>query len=91
MRYLDRSLDEMQHWVATDHTTTLHALGVPAHVALAASRDAVVHARVPPMQAPVMSACELLAKSIAGNEVEACLTQALAQIMARQRDMRGTP
>lgn len=86
---LHRTFDEMQQYVATDRTATLHALGVLEDVALAAMCDAMVLACVTQMQALAMSAREILGESIARDEVQDRLTRALAKIKARRRDMHG--
>jgi uncharacterized membrane protein len=77
---LNRSFDEMRQYVAADRTATLHALGALADLALAASRQSMADACVEQMHRLARSAKELLAESVARDEVEAELNRALQAI-----------
>ena len=74
---MNRSFDRMRQYVAADRTATLHALGILADLALAASRPAMADACVQQMRELATSAKELLSESVAHEEIEAELTKAL--------------
>ncbi len=74
---LDRSFDRMRQYVAADRTVTLHALGVLADLAMAASRPAMVDACFQQMTRLAASAKELLGESAAHDEIEAKLERAI--------------
>ncbi len=80
---LTRSFDRMRQYVAADRNVTLHALGVLADLALAASRPAMVDACVNQMHRLTASASDLLDESVAHDEVEAELKRALQAIASR--------
>jgi uncharacterized membrane protein len=80
---LNRSFDEMRQYVAADRTATLHALGVLADLALAASRQPMADACVQQMHQLATSAKESLIESVARNEIEAKLKRALQMIATR--------
>jgi uncharacterized membrane protein len=80
---LNRSFDRMRQYVAADRTATLHALGVLADLALAASRPAMADACVQQMHRLATSAKELLDESVAHDEVEAELKRVLQAIASR--------
>lgn len=77
---LNRSFGEMRQSVASDRTTTLHALGVLADIASTASRPAMADACVRQMRRLATSAKELLRESVAHDEIDAELKRALEAI-----------
>jgi uncharacterized membrane protein len=81
---LNRSFDEMRQYVAADRTATLHSIGVLTDLALAASRHEVRDTCVQQMRRLARSANELLEESVAREEVEAKLDEALSIIASRE-------
>ncbi len=87
---LNRSFDEMRQYVAADRTATLHAIVVLTDLALAASRQDMVDSCVQQIQRLARSAKELLAESVAREEIETELNRTLRIITGRKilRNMR---
>ncbi|MFN3847491.1 MAG: DUF2254 domain-containing protein [Paracoccaceae bacterium] len=81
---LNRSFDEMRQYVAADRTATLHAIGVLKDLALAATRQEMVDACIQQIQWLARSAEELLAESVAREEIEAELNRTLRVIAGRK-------
>lgn len=80
---LNRSFDRIRQYVAADRNVTLHALGVLADIALAASRPAMADACIQQMHRLATAATELLGESVAHREVEAELSKGLQAIGLR--------
>ncbi len=80
---LNRSFDRMRQYVAADRTATLHALGVLADLALAASRPDMADACLQQMRRLAKSAKELLNESVAHDEIEVELTRAFQACASR--------
>ena len=80
---LDRSFDRMRQYVSTDRNVTLHALDLLAAVATVASSAAMVDACTRQMQRLARSAQEQLSGSLAREEIETALGEALRRTAAR--------
>ncbi len=80
---LDRSFDRMRQYIAGDRSVTLHALGVLADIAQAASRPSMADACRRQMRDLVRSAHERLADPVGRDEVDAALTHALQAVAGR--------
>ena len=79
---LDRSFDRMRQYIAADRNATLHALQVLADTAAAALRPSMATACQRQMRRLGDSARELLAESLARDEVEAELARLLQSFAA---------
>ncbi len=77
---LNRSFDNMRQYIAADRSVTLHALGVLADLAAAASRPSMAGACVQQMHRLATSAKELQHESAAHEEIDAELARALEKI-----------
>ena len=81
---LEGSFDTMRQYIATDRNVTLHALGILAEVAAAASRPPMVDACIRQIQRLAGAARQRLGDPAAHEEIEAALTRALVR-SARSR------
>ena len=81
---LERTFSEMRQHIAADRTVTIYALAILTDVAVAASRPAMAAACARQIERYGRSASEMLKETLAREEVETAVSEALSRVRRRR-------